>query len=143
MYVYLYTLPFDPRFFLWADVEADVYDVEGILFPFDCTMDVNTGFCYPSREPCVGLDVDWCLSSPVWNVCSWSDVDDGNFAAQCALTTDLMPIGNIVPTFSDDGEVDGFHALLEEPGVDTPEDASAFYGDARPVVVRAAYVKIG
>ena len=143
MYMYIYTLPYDPRLFIWANVDAEMFDEEGILLPFDCAMDAETGLCYPSGEPCEDGDYQWCVSSPVWSMCAWSDVDDGNFAAQCSLTTDLMPIGNIVPTFSDDGEVDGFHALFEEPGVDTPEDASAFYGDARPVVVRAAYVKIG
>lgn len=141
MYVYLYTLPFDPRFFLLADVEADVYDEEGILFPFDCTMDVNTGFCYPSREPCVGLDVHWCLSSPVWNVCSWSDVDDGNFAAQCAMTSDLVPLFTIVPTFSDDGEVGGYIWLFEEPGVVERDAAPSFYNDGSPVVSRCAWEK--
>jgi len=142
MYMYIYTLPYDPRLFIWTNVDARMFDEEGILLPFDCAMDAETGLCYPSGEPCEDGDYQWCVSSPVWSMCAWSDVDDGNVAAQCSVTTDVVPLYTIVPTFSDDdGEVDGYDIFTEETGTDAKEKQSSFYGDGMPVVVRGAYEK--
>ena len=138
----MYTLPFDPRFFLLTVVRADVYNQNGTLVPFDCALDVETGICYPSGEPCEDDNLKLCVLSPVWVACAWSDVDDGNVAAQCSVTTDVVPLYIIVPTFSDgDGEVDGYDIFTEETGTDAKEKQSSFYGDGMPVVVRGAYEK--
>ena len=141
MNVYLYTLPFDPRFFIVTLVRADAYNQDGTLVPFDCALDAETGVCYPSNDSCEEDNLKWCVLSPVWITCAWSDVDDGNFAAQCSVTTDLVPLYTIVPSFSDGGEVDGYQIFFEEPGSDDGEKQSSFYGDGRPVIVRGSYEK--
>ena len=142
MYIYMYTLPFDPRFFLQTNSDAGVFDEEGVILPFDCAMEMTTGLCVPSAKTCELEDITWCVSSPVWSMCAWSDVDNGNFAAQCARTTDFVPLLTIVPTFSEDGDVDGFSWLMEEPGrEDDDENNSSVYSDGSPVLVRATYDK--
>ena len=68
MYIYMYTLPFDPRLFIQTNSDAGVFDEEGVILPFDCAMEKTTGLCVPSAETCELEDITWCVSSPVWSV---------------------------------------------------------------------------
>ena len=146
LYEYFLTIPFDPRFFLLVDLVAEEFDRDGSLIPFDCSLDVETGKCYPSRDPCVAADLSWCVASPVWAVCAWTDVDDGNYAAQCFKSSDYVPFLTISFAFDDDGEASGFQWVMLEPGnplaaSDSSDDLSPFYSDEFPVLSREQWEK--